>query len=70
LTWSAFCLPLGFSHLVDFCCLSNGIRVLGISFEFFSLFSSFLQDALDEHVHHAKVLMKLKDVQVVFGILF
>lgn len=37
-TWSTFCLPLGFFHLVDFCCLSNGIRVLGILFEFPSFF--------------------------------
>jgi hypothetical protein len=70
LTWLAFCLPLGFSHLVDFCCLSNVIRVLGILFEFPFFISSFLQDALDKHVCHAKVLMKLRDVQVVFGILF
>jgi hypothetical protein len=44
--------------------------VLCISFGFVYLISSFLQGALDEDVWHVSVFLKLRDVQVTFGIFF
>jgi hypothetical protein len=52
-------LSLGFSSFIDFCCLLDGIWVLGIQFEFASFISSFLQNVLDEDVHHVNVFLKL-----------
>lgn len=52
-------MSLGFSSFIDFCCLLDGIWVLGIQFEFASFISSFLQNVLDEDVHHVNVFLKL-----------
>ncbi len=51
-----------------FCTLIKGIRVLGVPLGSFSFTSSFLQDALDNDVHHFNVFSKSRDVQVAFGI--
>jgi hypothetical protein len=45
----------------------DGIKVLDTSFGSTFFTSSFLQDALDEDVHHVDVLLKLGDIQIVFG---
>ncbi len=37
--------------------------------DFFFFISSFLQDTLDKDVFHVDVILKLKDVQITFGIL-
>jgi hypothetical protein len=44
--------------------------VMGFRFGFELFFSSILQDALNEDVHHVDVLSRLGDVHVAFGILF
>lgn len=62
-------LPHNFSPFVDFCCLLDNIRVLGVMFGYVSSSSSFLQSALNKDVHHVKALPILRDVQIVFGIL-
>lgn len=67
-TWSCFALSPGFSSFIDFCCLLDNIGVLGISFEFSFFISAFLQNMLDEDVHHVNVFLKLGVVQVSFGI--
>jgi hypothetical protein len=46
------------------------IRVLGAPFGSVSFFSSFLQNILDEDVHHVDMLLELADIQVAFGILY
>ncbi len=51
MAWSPYVLPFSFSHLVDFCYLTNGFKVLDIMFGFF-LINLFLQDVLDEDVPH------------------
>jgi hypothetical protein len=43
---------------------------LGIPFRFISFDLSFLQDTLDEDVHHVDALSRLGDVQLTFEILF
>ncbi len=53
----------------NFCCPSNNIKVLNIPFGFV-FFISFLQDVLDKDGCHVDALLKLKDVQVTFGIFF
>jgi len=44
--------------------------VLGTSFGFVYLTSSFLQDVLDEDIWHVNVLARLGDVQIAFGNFF
>jgi hypothetical protein len=44
--------------------------VLGELFNIDSFTSSFVYDTLDQDVHHVNVLLRLKDVQVIFGFLF
>jgi hypothetical protein len=51
MAWSPYVLHFSFSHLVDFCYLTNGFKVLDIMFGFF-LINLFLQDVLDEDVPH------------------
>jgi hypothetical protein len=58
-----------FSPPLGFCYLPDNIKVLGVPFGFVSFSYSFLCDVLDENVCHANVLLKLKDVQIAFGIL-
>lgn len=67
LAWLPSSLPLAFSPFVGFLYLLDGIKVLDASFGFVFFISSFLQDALDEDVHHVDVLLKLGDVQIIFG---
>jgi len=59
-----------FFPLIDFCCLLDDIKVLGVLFGSISFISFFVQDALNEYVHHREVFSKLGDVQVAFGIPF
>jgi hypothetical protein len=65
-TWSPFSLHPNFFLLIDFCCPLDDIKILGVPFGFASFISSFLQDVLNEDVHHVNALSKLKDVQVIF----
>jgi hypothetical protein len=62
-----FSLTLTFSPFVDFLCILDGIKVLDTLFGSIFFTSSFLQDALDEDVHHVDVFLRLGDVQIVFG---
>lgn len=70
ITWSPSNLFTNFSPPHGFCCLPNGIWVLGVFCGFVLFSSSFLQDILDEDVRHVNVFLGLRDVQVVFNILF
>jgi hypothetical protein len=56
--WSLSTCPLIFPPL-GFCCLPNDIRVLGAPFGSMSFSSSFLQEAIDEDVHHADMHSKV-----------
>jgi hypothetical protein len=68
--WSPFGLLFNFSPPIDFCYPLSGIKVLGIMFGSTSLSSSFLWDAIHKVIRHVKVISRLGDVQVVFGIFF
>jgi hypothetical protein len=70
LAWSPFSLPYDFFPLVNFYTPLNGIRVLGFPFGYFSFTSPFLQDILNNNVHHIKLLSTLGDIQMIFGIFF
>jgi hypothetical protein len=70
LTWSPSSLHPNFSPSIDFCYPLDDIKVLGVPFGFASFVSSFLQGMSNEDIHHINALSKLKDVQVVFGIIF
>jgi hypothetical protein len=71
LAWVLFGLLLGFVPPTEFYCLLSGIRILGVSFGFaFFLFLFFLQEILGMDVQHANMHLRLKDIQVAFGILF
>ncbi len=59
-----------FSPPTNFCCHWTISRFLGVLFTTDSFTSSFVQDTLDQDVHHVNVLSRLKDVQVVFGFFF
>jgi hypothetical protein len=70
LAWSPSSLHPNFSPSIDFCYSLDDIKVLGVPFGFASFVSSFLQNMSNEDVHHINALSKLKDVQVVFEIIF
>jgi hypothetical protein len=61
---------LGPFQFASWICLVDNIRIMGILFGFSYFLSSFLQKDLDEDVHHANVLSRLRDVQVAFQIFF
>ncbi len=50
--------------MANFCYHLDGIKVLGVPLGS----TSFLQDMLNKYVCHLNTLLKLKDVQVAFGI--
>jgi len=68
LAWSLLGFPLGFSPPFGVYYPLNGIRVLGLPFGSASFSFSFLQVVLNEDVRHVETFLKLKDVQVAFGI--
>jgi hypothetical protein len=70
LTWALASLPPRFVPLVEFCCLPDGIRILGVPFGFVSFAFFFLHDALVKEVWDANVLLRLRDVQMAFDIIF
>jgi len=61
-------LLLGFALPIGLCCHVDGIRILGIHFGSNYLSPSYLQDDLNEDVHHANAFPRLGDVLVAFGI--
>jgi len=70
LAWSSFDLHFGFFLLINFCCPSNNIKILGIPVIFISFSLSFLQDTFDKDVHHVDALPRLGDVQITFEVPF
>ncbi len=60
---------LVFFPFVDFCCMLDNIKVLGVLFGYVFFFSSFLQNVLNKDVCHVKMLLILRNVQIFFEIL-
>lgn len=48
MAWLPFGLPPNFLPLANFCCHYNGIRVLGVPFDYTFFISFFFQDTLDK----------------------
>ncbi len=61
-------LLLGFALPIGLCCHVDGIRISSIHFGSNYLFSSYLQDVLNENVRHVNAFPRLGVVYVAFGI--
>jgi hypothetical protein len=60
--WALFNLPFGFTLALNFCCIINNIRILCDLFGLGFFSSLFLQEVLNEDVHHVDAFLKSKDV--------
>ncbi len=67
--WSPSSLSPNFNTPSQFTTSSKGIRILGVSLGISSFTSSFIKYAMLEDVQHVNFLLRVGDVQVVFGIL-
>jgi hypothetical protein len=56
MAWLPFGLPPNFLPLTNFCCHSNGIKVLGVPFGYMFFLFSFFKDALYENVCHVDMI--------------
>ncbi len=68
--WASFGLLPGFVSLVEYYCFQGGIKILDVLFGSIFFIFSFFMEALRKYVRYGDVILRLRDVHVVFGIFF